>query len=151
MRLPAFSAHNHIYKSVLIGENPAGPAFVRLDLRNHVEWRLVDDASNPGPLYLASMQSQLDPRYHDLATLHGWRVIIFHDVEAKSADVLYVWNHPHHDGLSGKIFHEQLLQSLNREVKESVIIFSRVRIVGFLTSPILIHHRHPLRFCVHGP
>ncbi|KAL7625557.1 Alcohol acetyltransferase [Parahypoxylon ruwenzoriense] len=47
-------------------------------------------------------------------------LIVFHDVEAESADVLYVWNHPHHDGMSGKIFHEQLLRSLNREAKESV-------------------------------
>ncbi|RYP08064.1 hypothetical protein DL765_008920 [Monosporascus sp. GIB2] len=108
----------------IIGENSADPAFVRLDrldLRNHVDWRLVDDSSDLEPLYLGSMQSQLDSRYHDLATLPGWRVIIFHDVEAESADVLYVWNHPHHDGMSGKIFHEQLLRSLNREAEESVL------------------------------
>ncbi|KAI0190354.1 hypothetical protein EV127DRAFT_481038 [Xylaria flabelliformis] len=43
----------------------------------------------------------------------GWRVVVLKEADADSIEVLYVWNHPHHDGMSGKIFHEQLLQSLH--------------------------------------
>ncbi|KAL1876999.1 Alcohol acetyltransferase [Diaporthe australafricana] len=97
-------------------ENSKTPVFVRLDrldLRNHVSWKPLGDSSHLEPLYLESMQTQLDSRYDHLDTQPGWRLIILHKVGAESMEVLYGWNHPHHDGMSGKIFHQQLLRNLN--------------------------------------
>lgn len=100
----------------IVGENTKDPAFVcldRLDFRNHVDWNTFNDFNDLESQYSASIQFQLDARYSHLATQPGWRVIVLHKVGADYLEVLYVWNHPHHDGMSGKIFHEQLLQSLN--------------------------------------
>ena len=100
----------------LIGENSKNPAFVRLnnlDIRNHVDWKSIDDPSHFETLYLELMQLQLDSRYDHLSTRPGWRVIILHKIGAEFMQVLYVWNHPHHDGMSGKIFHQNLLRKLN--------------------------------------
>ncbi|PVI00069.1 hypothetical protein DM02DRAFT_563595 [Periconia macrospinosa] len=100
----------------ITGENSKDPGFVRLehiDLRNHVTWASVDDESRLKQLFEETMQTQLDSRYKNLATVPGWRVVILHNVGAHFIEVFYVWNHPHHDGMSGKIFHEDLLQNLN--------------------------------------
>ncbi|KAF2463773.1 uncharacterized protein BDR25DRAFT_307565 [Lindgomyces ingoldianus] len=111
----------------IAGENSKDPAFVRLDrldLRNHVDWTSLDTSSHLEPLYIESMQTQLDSRYDNLSTQPGWRVIILHKVGVESMLVLYVWNHPHHDGMSGKIFHQKLLRNLNEtfiQNKEPII------------------------------
>lgn len=106
----------------LTGENSNKPAFVRLDcldIRNHVDWRSFDDSSHLDTLYLDLMQLQLDSRYDHLSTRPGWRVIVLHQTGAESMQVLYVWNHPHHDGMSGKIFHQHLLRNLNENVVQN--------------------------------
>lgn len=108
-------AQPHLYVGIT-GENSRTPAFVRLDrldLRNHVNWRSLEDLEQFEPLYLESMQSQLDSRYDHLETQPGWRVIVLHKIGAEFLEVLYVWNHSHHDGMSGKIFHQHLLRNLN--------------------------------------
>ena len=99
------------------GENSRNPAFVRLeriDLRNHFHWRTVGDCDELEPAYLESLQTQLDSRYDHLSTQPGWRLIVLHKPGAESVKVLYVWNHTHHDGMSGKIFHLHLLRNLKR-------------------------------------
>ncbi|KAI0540914.1 alcohol acetyltransferase-domain-containing protein [Xylaria digitata] len=100
----------------IVGENSPSPAFVhldRLDLSNHVYWILCQDSRDLEKRYRESLESELDSRYSNLAIQPGWRVVILKEADAESIEVLYVWNHPHHDGMSGKIFHEQLLQSLH--------------------------------------
>ncbi|KAI0180925.1 alcohol acetyltransferase-domain-containing protein [Hypoxylon sp. FL1284] len=102
----------------IVGENTKDPVFVRLDrldLRKHVDWRSIDDSGDVESQYLALIQSQLDVRYTNLATQPGWRVVVLHKVEEEHLEILYVWNHVYNDGMSGKIFHEQLLRNLNRE------------------------------------
>ncbi|RWA07680.1 hypothetical protein EKO27_g7410 [Xylaria grammica] len=102
----------------IVGENSPAPAFVRLDrldLSNHVYWILCQDSSDLEKRYQESVETELDSRYSNLDTQPGWRVVILKAADAESIEVLYVWNHPHHDGMSGKIFHEQLLQSLHGE------------------------------------
>ncbi|KAF2969789.1 hypothetical protein GQX73_g3776 [Xylaria multiplex] len=100
----------------IVGENSPSPAFVhldQLDLSNHVYWVLCQDSHDLEKRYRESLESELDSRYSNLATQPGWKVVILKEADAESIEVLYVWNHPHHDGMSGKIFHEQLLQSLH--------------------------------------
>ncbi|KAI1846958.1 hypothetical protein JX266_006833 [Neoarthrinium moseri] len=100
----------------ITGENSKNPAFVRLNhlhLHNHIKWRLLSDPSDRKAVYLESMQDQLDSRFDHLSTQPGWRLTILHEAKGGSIEVLYAWNHPHHDGMSGKIFHQQLMRSLN--------------------------------------
>jgi hypothetical protein len=52
-------------------------------------------------------------KYPDLDKTPGWKVIIMEYATDEIVDILFVWNHPHGDGMGGKIFHEFLLQALN--------------------------------------
>lgn len=106
----------------ITGEDSKSPAFVRLeklDLRNHADWREIAGSNQIETAYLESMQTQLDSRYKHLSTQPGWRVVVLHEPGAESMRVLYVWNHVHHDGMSAKIFHQQLLRHLNESLKKS--------------------------------
>ena len=106
----------------ITGENSKDPAFIRLDrldLSNHVQWITMDDPSHRQEMYLETIQIQLDSRFENLSTQPGWRVVVLHEFWAKSIDVLYVWNHPHHDGSSGRIFHQDLLRHLNEITSEA--------------------------------
>jgi hypothetical protein len=100
----------------IIKENTKNPAFVRLNrlyLRDHVEWITVDDSSHLQQRYLETLQAQIDARFENLSTRPGWKVVVLHELGAESIEVLYVWNHTHHDGSSGRIFHLSLLRHLN--------------------------------------
>ncbi|PSN70883.1 hypothetical protein BS50DRAFT_659723 [Corynespora cassiicola Philippines] len=118
---------DHPYLHVgITGEHSRHPAFVRigqLDLRDHVEWRSCEDASQLEQVYADTMQLQLDSRFDHLSTRPGWRLVVLHGREVNTLDVLYVWNHAHHDGMSGKIFHRHLLRALNEaSVQDKVLI-----------------------------
>ncbi|KAH7396150.1 alcohol acetyltransferase [Pyrenochaeta sp. MPI-SDFR-AT-0127] len=111
----------------IIGENSKNPAFVRLDhldLRHHVQWITLDESSHFQQLYLETIQAQLDSRYENLSTQPGWRLVVLHEIGAESIEVMYVWNHTHHDGSSAKIFHQYLLRFLteiNRQGEEPIV------------------------------
>ena len=55
----------------ITGENSKNLAFVRLDrldIRNHDDWRSLDDSGRFETLYLESMQRQLDSRYDNVSS-----------------------------------------------------------------------------------
>ncbi|KAK8029649.1 alcohol acetyltransferase-domain-containing protein [Apiospora rasikravindrae] len=104
----------------IVGETSKKPKFVRLDsfdLRNHIEWISLDSSKDSEAQYLKTMQSNLDAKFSDISTRPGWKIIVLHKAGADCIDVIYVWDHSHHDGMSGKIFHQQLLQNLNSKAK----------------------------------
>ena len=97
-------------------EHSRYPAFIRLgqlDLRDHVEWQSCNDASQLEQAYIDAMQLQLDSKFDNISTRPGWRLVVLHGTKVDALHVLYVWNHAHHDGMSGKIFHRHLLRALH--------------------------------------
>lgn len=107
--------HPHLHVGI-IGESTRNPAFVhldQLDLRNHVEWILCEDFNRFEQANIDHMQLQLDSRFEKLSTQPGWRLIVLHDTNPNVFDILYVWNHPHHDGTGAKIFHRHFLLALD--------------------------------------
>ncbi|KAK8013538.1 hypothetical protein PG991_009131 [Apiospora marii] len=101
------------------GENSKKPILLRLDrfeLRNHVEWVMLEGSRDPEAQYLEILQSTLDAKFTDISSRPGWRAVVLQHAGADCIDVIYVWSHTHHDGMSGKIFHEQLLRNLNSKV-----------------------------------
>ncbi|ORX94552.1 hypothetical protein BCR34DRAFT_220725 [Clohesyomyces aquaticus] len=108
-------AQPHLHVGI-VGETSKHPGFVRLerlDLRNHVQWKIVDDSGQREDVYREAMQTQLDSRFEHLSTRPGWRVVVVYEPVAEIMAVVYVWNHVHHDGMSGNIFHRHLLRHLN--------------------------------------
>ncbi|KAI0509381.1 hypothetical protein F5B22DRAFT_649010 [Xylaria bambusicola] len=92
------------------------PTWVQLksiDLRNHIQWRFVDDPAKFEETLRELTEVQLDTPFSDLEVRPGWRIIILHQSGSDILEILFNWNHPHCDGMSGKIFQRHLFQSLN--------------------------------------
>ncbi|KAH9983783.1 alcohol acetyltransferase [Xylariaceae sp. FL0662B] len=100
----------------IVEADSKAPRWVQLDslrLSHHIEWRFLDSSVDFEESSRLVTCSQLDTTYPDLHIRPGWRIAILHQRETELLEVLFTWNHPHADGMSGKIFHEDLLRRLN--------------------------------------
>jgi len=98
------------------GEDSNKPFWIKLetvDLNEHIKWTTLDDATDSDQSVQAAVAAQLDTRFFELGVRPGWRVLVMNHTASDILDILFVWNHPHGDGISGKIFHQLLLEALN--------------------------------------
>ncbi|KAI5867542.1 hypothetical protein GGS23DRAFT_592849 [Durotheca rogersii] len=84
-----------------------------LDLDEHLTWRFLDRSSEFEDVLRETTMSQLDARFPDLEKRPGWKITLLHQEQTDFVEILFTWNHPHADGMSGKIFHETLLRSFD--------------------------------------
>jgi hypothetical protein len=100
----------------IFGKDSSKPFWVQLrslDLKEHVKWIYSNEPTVSEKAVQATVLEYLDMRYFDLDKKPGWKVIIMQHAASDILDILFVWNHPHGDGMSGKIFHKSLLQALD--------------------------------------
>jgi hypothetical protein len=98
------------------GDESSKPVFIKLgtvDLNEHVAWTTVENAADSEESVQTEVAKYLDMRFFELGARPGWRVLVVHHAASDSLDILFVWNHPHGDGMSGKIFHQFLLEALH--------------------------------------
>ncbi|KAI0465886.1 alcohol acetyltransferase [Xylaria cf. heliscus] len=94
------------------------PIFVHLDsldLSQHIEWKFLASSVDFEATLCQLTISQLDATFPPMDKQPGWRMVILHQHEADFLEILFTWNHPHADGMSGKIFHQDLIRNLNAE------------------------------------
>ncbi|PVH99978.1 hypothetical protein DM02DRAFT_709850 [Periconia macrospinosa] len=104
-------------RSVISGADTSEPVWIQLhslDLNEHIKWATFDDAVASDQAVRATVLEQLSMRFWDLDKRPGWRLVVMQHATKEVLDILFVWNHPHADGMSGKIFHEHLLEALNQ-------------------------------------
>lgn len=97
------------------GKDTNKPFWIQLesvDLSEHVHWIQLDDSMPQDEQIQQNVARELDSRFFELNVRPGWRVLVMQQSASNILDVLFVWNHPHADGMSGKIFHELLLETL---------------------------------------
>ncbi|KAJ8132475.1 hypothetical protein O1611_g1151 [Lasiodiplodia mahajangana] len=93
-------------------KNPVWVQLDKLDIQHHIEWRSVDRGRHQE--IQSIIESQLDTKFQDLEKRPGWRVIsVLNELHPDILDVIFTWNHPNADGMSGKLFHTDLLKILN--------------------------------------
>ncbi|KAH7139625.1 alcohol acetyltransferase-domain-containing protein [Dactylonectria estremocensis] len=100
----------------LAGEKSRKPSWVHLptiDLMHHIEWLVLSDSCNYDQEFQLNLQYHLDTEFDHLETRPGWRLSMMRTETSNFVDVMFVWNHANCDGMSAKIFHQTLLQSLN--------------------------------------
>lgn len=56
---------------------------------------------------------ELDDTFGDLSVRPGWRIMVLHQEETQSLEVIFTYNHSHADGISGKVFYGNLFERLN--------------------------------------
>ncbi|KAI0483419.1 alcohol acetyltransferase-domain-containing protein [Xylaria cf. heliscus] len=87
-----------------------------LDMQHHIEWRYIDQSPDIHQEIQGIIEAQLDTQFYELDKRPGWRVVpILNGEEPSILSVIFTWNHPHADGISGKLFHIDLLDMLNTE------------------------------------
>ncbi|KAI1390654.1 alcohol acetyltransferase-domain-containing protein [Hypoxylon trugodes] len=94
------------------------PIFVQLDsldLRRHVNWRFIEASADSEATLQELIILHLDTPFPNLEEQPGWRIVVLHQDGADFLEILFAWNHPNADGMSGKIFHQSLIESLNAQ------------------------------------
>ncbi|KAH7140372.1 alcohol acetyltransferase-domain-containing protein [Dactylonectria estremocensis] len=93
------------------------PAWVQLDhidLSHHIEWKAIENSENYDAALKKTLEYQVDTKFSNPETHPSWRVVILRSESQDVLDVMFVWHHSHTDGTGGKLFHQTLLQSLNK-------------------------------------
>ncbi|KAI1495705.1 hypothetical protein F5X99DRAFT_108706 [Biscogniauxia marginata] len=106
----------------LVGQDTRKPVWVgvdTVDLRRHIEWRVLEPTTDLDQLYLDLVARRIDTPFVQLETVPGWRVLVLRVAGSQSLDVVFEWNHANMDGMSAKIFHQMLLQQLNSSISNS--------------------------------
>lgn len=102
----------------MIDASSKTPSWIQLeslDLTQHIKW--VDLAGQDfESMVKETFTTQLDERFPDLSIKWpGWKITIIRqgDAPRPSMDVLFTWNHPWFDAMGAKVFHEDLIKTLN--------------------------------------
>ncbi|KAH7152857.1 alcohol acetyltransferase-domain-containing protein [Dactylonectria macrodidyma] len=106
----------------IVGRDSKHPAWVQLDhidLSQHIEWRVFDNLESYEATFDKTLKEEIDTKFASPETRPGWRVIVSRLSAENLLDVFFVWSHTNTDGTGGKLFHETLLQSLNKLQNES--------------------------------
>ncbi|KAK6216058.1 hypothetical protein LQW54_003832 [Pestalotiopsis sp. IQ-011] len=83
-----------------------------LDMKQHITWTSLDLSQLEGSVQ-EIITEQIDATYPELDKRPGWRLVIMHQEQLDFLEILFTWNHPHADGMSGKIFQADLSRNLN--------------------------------------
>lgn len=94
-------------------KSPTWVQLETLNLRQHVTWHFKDSEANLDSILQVILADEVDATYPELDSRPGWRIVIIRPQQTNFLEIIFTWNHPHCDGMSGKIFHTSLLQSLN--------------------------------------
>ncbi|KAI0879992.1 uncharacterized protein GGS22DRAFT_101136 [Annulohypoxylon maeteangense] len=100
----------------LRGEHERKPVFVELeavDFRRHIEWRRFDKATDYESEFLVLIRSRLNIKVPQPEDTPSWRILVLRVEGERVLDVMFEWGHAHIDGMSAKMFHEDLLRNLN--------------------------------------
>ncbi|KAI1846142.1 hypothetical protein JX265_010520 [Neoarthrinium moseri] len=117
--------HHPFLQAGIANEGSRKPLWVKLnsiDLGKEVQWQRVEPSEKYDEVVCRILEKKHDTRFPDLERRPSWRIIVLESSDLTSLDVLFVWNHAIADGMSGKIFHQTLLEKLNVAPSETGII-----------------------------
>lgn len=103
----------------MINASSKTPSWIQLkslDLTQHIKW--VDlEGQDRETKVRETFSTQIDERFPDLSIMQpGWKVTIIRQRDApmpSSMEVLLTWNHPWFDAMGAKVFHEDMIKTLN--------------------------------------
>ncbi|KAI0116694.1 hypothetical protein F4814DRAFT_413693 [Daldinia grandis] len=107
----------------LRGEHGRNPAFVELevvDFARHIEWRHLDGGKDYNTELDALIKSRLNIKVDQPETAPAWRILVLSIKGGGFIDIMWEWGHSHTDGISAKIFHQDMLRHLNGHNNNSV-------------------------------
>ncbi|KAI1453367.1 hypothetical protein F4805DRAFT_379110 [Annulohypoxylon moriforme] len=103
----------------LRGEHDRKPVFVELetvDFKRHVQWRRFDKTADYESELPGLIGSRLNVKVPQPEDTPSWRILVLRVESERVLDVMFEWGHAHIDGMSAKMFHENLLRNLNGDL-----------------------------------
>ncbi|KAI1332969.1 hypothetical protein F5Y16DRAFT_414775 [Xylariaceae sp. FL0255] len=97
----------------IISAESSKPKWVKLDKIDrcaHINWHFLDESTDLERTLHEVTASQLDAKFSDLHVRPGWKVDLL--CTENMLELLFTWSHPHADGMSGKIFQQDILANL---------------------------------------
>ncbi|KAJ3534555.1 hypothetical protein NM208_g7489 [Fusarium decemcellulare] len=101
----------------IVNEDSTKPSWIRLDtldLSRHISWRTIADSEDYPSARQNILEEQLRTKFYDLDIRPGWRMVLLRHGSDNLIEAILAWNHPHFDGTGAKIFHETMLETLNK-------------------------------------
>lgn len=124
---------NPLLQVVQHGEDSPSPAWRRvdeIDLSRHIHWHPISIQDDYESQFKQTELKAMDTWYTDAERRPGWDVRVFHrDDNLRALDVMFSWNHAHIDGVSGKLFHQQVLSHLDAPDSGKELHFSSANIL----------------------
>lgn len=96
-------------------KNPTWIQLNNIDLSRHITWVVLNSSQGFDDTSQETTMSEIDGIFPELESRPGWRVVVVHQESTGLLEIHFTWNHPHADGISGKIFQGNLCQSLNNQ------------------------------------
>lgn len=109
-----------VFTAGRINEDSKKQYWIRLDhidFNNHITWQTIPNAEEHLAALHDALDWQVNERYTNLETQPQWRVTILKSVTSDFIDIIFAWDHTAGDGKSGRMFHDSLLQCLNKKAE----------------------------------
>ncbi|KAG9255520.1 alcohol acetyltransferase-domain-containing protein [Emericellopsis atlantica] len=142
IRAVAQTTLNHPLMQVgIIKESTKQPYWVRLDSIDFdkiTEWHTVPAEQDYATAVEDVLNEQIDRRFEERETRPGWRLVVTRTQGGDFVDVMWAFNHTIADGMSAKIFHEDLLSFLDDPTQKPdrpVNLHGNVLLLGQSTGP----------------
>lgn len=65
------------------------------------------------------LANQVDTTFPEIDKRPGWRIVVIYFQATNILEIVFTYDHPYCDGISGKVFHLNLLRALNSVGKDT--------------------------------
>ncbi|KAF7894984.1 hypothetical protein EAF00_006798 [Botryotinia globosa] len=94
-------------------KDPAWKQLQQINLNEHLTWRFLQTPEDFDDVSRELTLSEMDSKFHEMEEKPGWRIVVLYQEIARLLEVHFTWNQVYGDGISGRIFQEDLFRRLN--------------------------------------
>ncbi|TEY49968.1 hypothetical protein BOTCAL_0280g00120 [Botryotinia calthae] len=113
-----------ILQAGIIEANSRSPAWKRLlylNLDEHLTWRFLQIPENFDDVSRELTLSEIDSNFPRIEERPGWRIVVLYQERVNLLEVHFTWNQAYGDGISGRIFQEDLFRRLKIAAQQGKI------------------------------
>ncbi|TGO39845.1 hypothetical protein BHYA_0047g00490 [Botrytis hyacinthi] len=94
-------------------KNPAWKQLQHINLDEHLTWRFLQTPEHFDDVSRELTLSEINSKFHEIEEKPGWRIVVLYQERVNLLEVHFTWNQVYGDGISGRIFQEDLSRHLN--------------------------------------
>ncbi|TGO51232.1 hypothetical protein BCON_0166g00190 [Botryotinia convoluta] len=94
-------------------KSPGWKQLQHLSLDEHLTWRFLQTPEDFDDVSRELTISEIDSKFPETKERPGWRIVALYQERVNLLEVHFTWNQAYGDGISGRIFQEDLFRRLN--------------------------------------